>query len=164
MKKRLDMLEGPLFSGIFRYVIPVILTNLLQILFNTADLIVVGQYCGSLSVAAVSATNSLTMLIVNFFIGFSVGTGLSVARSIGARQKDVIHRTVHTAIPTAAICGGIVSVIGVAFSPTFLRWMDTPENVLPLSAVYMRIYFSGMIFNMIYNFSASILRATGETT
>ncbi len=163
MKRSINMLEGSLFSGIFRFVVPVILTNLLQILFNTADLIVVGQYCGSLSVAAVSATNSLTMLIVNFFIGFSVGTGLSVARSIGARQKEAIARTVHTAIPTAAICGGIVSIVGVFFSPTFLKWMDTPENVLPLSAVYMRIYFSGMIFNMLYNFSASILRATGET-
>ena len=163
MKKRLSMLEGPLVPGIMKFVVPVILTNLLQILFNTADLIVVGQYCGSLSVGAVSATNSLTMLIVNFFIGFSVGTGLSVARSIGAKQSDVIHRTIHTAIPTAAICGGLVSIIGVLFSSTFLRWMDTPENVLPLSSLYLRIYFSGMIFNMLYNFSASILRATGET-
>lgn len=163
MKRNIDMLEGPIFSSIIRFVIPVILTNLLQILFNTADLIVVGQYCGSLSVAAVSSTTSLTALIVNFFIGFSVGTGLSVARSIGARQKETVHRTVHTAIPTAAICGGIISLIGVLFSPTFLKWMDTPENVLPLSSVYMRIYFAGMIFNMLYNFSASILRATGET-
>ena len=163
MKKNVDMLNGPLFKGILSFAVPVILTNLLQILFNTADLIVVGQFCGSLSVAAVSATNSLTMLIVNFFIGFSVGTGLSVARSIGAQKKDAIARTVHTAIPTAAICGGIVSLIGVLFSPTFLKWMDTPENVLPLSSLYMRIYFSGMIFNMLYNFSASILRAAGET-
>lgn len=163
MKRNIDMLEGPIFSSIIRFVIPVILTNLLQILFNTADLIVVGQYCGSLSVAAVSSTTSLTALFVNFFIGFSVGTGLSVARSIGARQKEAVHRTVHTAIPTAAICGGIISLIGVLFSPTFLKWMDTPENVLPLSSVYMRIYFAGMIFNMLYNFSASILRATGET-
>lgn len=163
MKRNIDMLNGPLFKGILSFAIPVILTNLLQILFNTADLIVVGQFCGSLSVAAVSATNSLTMLIVNFFIGFSVGTGLSVARSIGAQQKDAVSRTVHTAIPTAAICGGIVSLIGVLFSPTFLKWMDTPESVLPLSSVYMRIYFSGMIFNMLYNFSASILRAAGET-
>lgn len=163
MKKNIDMLEGPIFPSIIRFVIPVILTNLLQILFNTADLIVVGQYCGSISVAAVSATSSLTTLIVNFFIGFSVGTGLSVARSIGARQQEAVHRTVHTAIPTAAICGSIISLIGVLFSPTFLKWMDTPENVLPLSSVYMRIYFSGMIFNMLYNFSASVLRATGET-
>ena len=163
MRKNVDMLNGPLFKGILSFAIPVILTNLLQILFNTADLIVVGQYCGSLSVAAVSATTSLTHLIVNFFIGFSVGTGVAVARSLGARQFDSVQRTVHTAIPTAAICGGIVSLVGVLFSPTFLKWMDTPENVLPLSSVYMRIYFGGMIFNMLYNFSASILRAAGET-
>lgn len=163
MKRNIDMLNGPLFKGILSFAIPVILTNLLQILFNTADLIVVGQYCGSLSVAAVSATTSLTHLIVNFFIGFSVGTGVAVARSLGAGKSDVVQRTVHTAIPTAAICGGIVSFVGVLFSPTFLKWMDTPENVLALSSVYMRIYFAGMIFNMLYNFSASILRAAGET-
>ena len=163
MKRNVNMLDGPLVPNMFRFAIPVILTNLLQILFHTADLIVVGQYCGSLSVAAVSATTNLTTLIVNFFFGFSVGTGLSVARSIGAQQKEILHRTVHTAIPTAAICGGIVSMIGVFFSPTFLKWMSTPENVLPLSALYMRIYFSGTFFNMLYNFSASILRATGET-
>lgn len=163
MKKNIDMLQGPLFKGILSFAIPVILTNLLQILFNTADLIIVGQYCGSLSVAAVSATATLTHLIVNFFIGFSVGTGVAVARALGGKQFDAVKRTVHTAIPTAIICGGVISLIGVFFSPTFLAWMGTPKNVLPLSSLYMRIYFSGMIFNMVYNFSASILRAAGET-
>ncbi len=163
MRRNIDMLNGPIFKGILSFVIPVILTNLLQILFNTADLIVVGQYCGSLSVAAVSATTSLTHLIVNFFIGISIGTGVCVARSIGGRQETDVHRYVHTALPTAIICGGLVSLIGINFSPTFLKWMGTPENVLALSVVYMRIYFAGMIFNMVYNFSASILRAAGET-
>jgi len=163
MRKNIDMLQGPLFKGILSFAIPVILTNLLQILFNTADLIVVGQYCGSISVAAVSATTTLTHLIVNFFIGFSVGTGVAVAHSLGGQQVDAVRRTVHTAIPTAIICGGLISLIGVIFAPTFLAWMGTPGNVLGLSSVYMRIYFSGMIFNMVYNFSASILRAAGET-
>lgn len=163
MRRNVDMLNGSIFKGILSFAIPVILTNLLQILFNTADLIVVGQYCGSLSVAAVSATTSLTHLIVNFFIGFSVGTGVAVARSLGGRQFDTVRRTVHTALPTAVVCGGLISLIGVVFAPTFLQWMGTPENVLPLSSLYMRIYFSGMIFNMVYNFSASILRAAGET-
>ena len=163
MKKNVDMLNGPLFKGILSFAVPVILTNLLQILFNTADLIVVGQFCGSLSVGAVSSTTSLTNLIVNFFIGLSIGTGVAVARGIGGHKVEEVHRTVHTALPTAIICGGIISLIGVAFSSTFLQWMDTPENVLPLSTIYMQIYFAGMIFNMVYNFSASILRATGET-
>ena len=163
MKKNIDMLEGPLFSGILRFAVPVILTNLLQILFNTVDMIVVGQYCGSVSVAAVSATSALTTMLVNFFAGFSVGTGVTVARALGAHNEELVRRTVHTALPTALISGGLLSIIGVFFAPTFLVWMGTPEDVLPLSSLYMRIYFAGMIFNMVYNFSASILRATGET-
>ena len=158
MKKRIDMLEGPLLSGILRFAIPVVLTNLLQLLFNTADMIIVGQYCGSISVAAVSATSSLTTLLVNFFIGFSVGTGVCVARALGGHKDDAVHRIVHTALPTAIICGSLLSIIGIFFTPTFLVWMGTPENVLPLSSVYMRYYFAGMVFNMVYNFSASILR------
>ena len=163
MKKNVDMLNGPLFSGMLRYAIPVILTSLMLTLFNTVDLIVVGQYCGSICLAAVSATSALTNLIVNFFVGFSIGTGVSVARAVGAKNEDAVHKLVHTAIPAAIICGGAISLIGIIFAPTFLVWMDTPENVLPLSSVYMRIYFSSMIFNMVYNFSASILRAVGET-
>ncbi|MBQ7329030.1 MAG: MATE family efflux transporter [Oscillospiraceae bacterium] len=163
MKKRIDMLEGPLLGGILRFAFPIILTNLLQILYNTADKIVVGQYCGSLSIAAISATSTLTTLFVNFFIGFSVGTGVCVARALGGHKDEVVHRTVHTALPTAAICGGILSVVGIFFAPTILTWMGTPATVLPLSTLYVRIYFAGMIFNMVYNFSASILRAAGET-
>ena len=163
MKKKIDMLEGPILSGILRFAIPVVLTNLFQLLFNTADMIVVGQYCGSVSVAAVSATSALTHLIVNFFIGFSVGTGVCVAHALGGHKDDTVHRIVHTALPTALICGSLLSIIGVFFAPTFLVWMGTPENVLPLSSVYMRYYFAGMVFNMVYNFSASILRAAGET-
>ena len=163
MKKNVDMLNGPVFSGMLRYAIPVILTSLMLTLFNTVDLIVVGQYCGSICVAAVSATSALTNLIVNFFVGFSTGTGVSVARATGAKNADVVHKLVHTAMPAAAICGGAISLIGIIFAPTFLQWMDTPANVLPLSSVYMRIYFSSMVFNMVYNFSASILRAVGET-
>lgn len=163
MKRNVDMLQGPLFKNILRFVVPVILTNLLQILFNTADMIIVGQYCGSIAVAAVSATTSLTHLIVNFFIGISVGTGVAVARAIGSKHAEDVHRTVHNAIPTAIICGGLISLIGVVFAPTFLRWMGTLDSVLPLSSLYMRIYFAGMIFNMVYNFSASIMRAAGET-
>lgn len=163
MKKQIDMLEGPLFGGILRFTIPIILTNLLQMLFNTADMIVVGQYCGSLSVAAVSATTTLTSLFLNFFIGFSVGTGVCVAQALGGHKDEVVHRTVHTALPTAAICGGIMSLIGILFAPAMLAWMGTPETVLPLSTLYIRIYFAGMVFNMVYNFSASILRAAGET-
>lgn len=162
-KKKIDMCNGPLFSGIIRHTVPIILTSVLQLLFNAADLVVVGRFCGSISVAAVGTTGSLTNLIVNLFIGLSVGCGVSVAQAIGARDDEATHRTIHTAIPAAIISGVVLTVIGVSFSETFLGWMGTPQNVLELSAVYMKIYFCGMTFNMVYNFGASILRASGDT-
>ena len=163
--KRLNksMLDGPLLPNIISYTIPIILTSVLQLLFNAADLVVVGRFRGSLSVAAVSATNALINLIVNLFIGLSVGAGVAVAHALGSREDDVVHKTVHTALPTAIVGGAIVTVIGVSLSETFLRFMGTPENVLPLSSLYMKIYFGGMIFTMVYNFCASILRAAGDT-
>lgn len=162
-KKKIDMCNGPLFSGIIRHTVPIILTSILQLLFNAADLVVVGRFCGSISVAAVGATGSLSNLIVNLFIGLSVGCGVSVAQAIGARDDEATHRTIHTAIPAAINSGIVLTVIGVSLSETFLVWMGTPENVLELSSVYMKIYFCGMTFNMVYNFGASILRAAGDT-
>ena len=158
-----SMLDGPLLANIILYTIPIILTSLLQLLFNAADLVVVGRFCGSISVAAVGATSSITNLLVNFFIGLSVGTGVTVAQSIGAENHDGVHRAVHTALPTALVCGILLTVVGVIFCETFLKLMGTPENVLKLSSVYMKIYFGGITFAMIYNFSASILRAAGDT-
>lgn len=158
-----SMLEGPLFPSIVRYTIPIILTSLLQLLFNAADLVVVGRFCGSVSVAAVGSTGAITNLLVNFFIGLSVGAGVSVAHGLGSREDTVVSNTVHTALPTAIVSGLILTTIGVAFSETFLRMMGTPDNVLPLSATYMQIYFGGIIFSMVYNFCAAILRAAGDT-
>lgn len=159
----MPMLEGNLFSGIINFTVPIILTSLLQLLFNAADLVVVGQFCGSVSVAAVGATGALTNLMVNFFIGLSVGTGVAVAHGIGSREDREVHCIVHTALPLSLVSGLVLTVLGVAFSRTFLHWMGTPDTVLPLSAVYMEIYFGGVTFTMIYNFSAAILRAAGDT-
>ena len=156
-------LEGPLFSNIVRYTIPIILTSLLQLLFNAADLVVVGRFCGSVSVAAVGSTGAITNLMVNFFIGLSVGAGVTVAHGLGSREDRVVHNIVHTALPTALVSGVILTIIGISFSETFLRMMGTPDNVLPLSSIYMRIYFAGVTFTMIYNFCAAILRAAGDT-
>lgn len=158
-----DMLSGSLGLGILRYSIPIICTGVLQLLFNAADLVVVGQFCGSLSVGAVGATTALTNLIVNLFIGLSVGAGVNVAYAIGAKDDQFVHRTVHTAIPLALLCGVLLTAVGILGSETFLRMMDTPENVLPLSTVYMKIYFGGITFTMVYNFATSILRAAGDT-
>ena len=157
------MLQGPLLPNIITYTIPIILTSVLQLLFNAADLIVVGRYCSHLSVAAVGATRALTNLIVNLFIGLSVGAGVTVAHGMGARNNVMVHRTVHTAIPTALFSGVLLTFVGVLFSGDFLIMMGTPENVLPLSTTYMEIYFCGITFTMLYNFCASILRAVGDT-
>ena len=158
-----DMLHGPLLGNIIAYTVPIILTSLLQLLFNAADLVVVGRFCGSLSVGAIGATGALTNLIVNLFIGMSVGAGVAVAHARGGREDEAVHRTVHTALPVALLGGVILTIVGVTCSEMLLRMMDTPENILPLSATYMRIYFGGITFMMVYNFCASILRAVGDT-
>lgn len=157
------MLEGSLFPSIISYTIPIILTSLLQLLFNAADLIVVGRFCGSISVAAVGATGSITGLMVNFFIGLSVGAGVTVAHGLGSREYTTVSNTVHTALPVSLISGAVLTVFGLCFSRTFLQLMGTPDTVLPLSTVYMQIYFAGVTFTMIYNFCAAILRAAGDT-
>ena len=163
MKKNQNMLQGALLGGILSYTIPIILTSVLQLLFNAADLVVVGRFCGSISVAAVGATGSITSLIVNLFIGLSVGAGVTVAHGVGSREDQVVHRTVHTAIPMALVCGLVLTGVGICYSESFLRMMGTPENVLKLSALYMKIYFAGITFTMVYNFAAAILRAVGDT-
>ncbi len=163
MKRHTDMLHGSLLSGIIRYTIPIMLTSILQLLFNAADLVIVGRYCGSICVAAVSATGTITNLIVNMFLGLSVGCSVTVAHGLGGRNNTEVHRIVHTALPTAIIGGVILTAIGVLFSEDFLRMMNTPDNVLPLATVYMQLYFCGMVFSMVYNFAAAILRAAGDT-
>ncbi len=162
-KRNRDMCQGPLFGNIVVYTIPVILTGLLQLLFNAADLMIVGRLCGSVYVSAVGATTSLIHLITNLFIGLSVGAGVAVAHAIGAGDHKMVHRTVHTSIPTALISGVFLTIIGIMFSGEFLIWMGTPKATLALSTTYMRIYFVGITASMLYNFGAAILRAAGDT-
>lgn len=163
MRNRSTMTQGPMALNILLYTIPIVLTSWLQLLFNAADLVVVGRFCGSLSVAAVGSTSAITNLIINLFIGLSVGAGVCTAHAIGSREDDRLHRIIHTAIPTAILAGVFLTVFGVCFAGKLLQMMGTPETVLPLAAVYMRLYFMGMTFNMVYNFAASILRAAGDT-
>lgn len=162
--KKIDMCNGPIFINVVKYTLPIIFTGILQLLFNAADLVVAGRFCGSNAVGAVGATGSLTNLIVNFFIGFSVGATVCASTAIGAGNKRALHRIIHTAIPFAIIGGAILTVVGVLLSGEFLRLMDTPEDIIELSAVYMRIYFCGSIPSMVYNFGAAILRAAGDTS
>lgn len=158
-----NMCKGPIFKGIILYTLPIILSSLLQLFFNAADLIVVGNFGSENSVAAVGSTGSLTSLIVNGFIGLSVGAGATVARALGAGNYREASTAVHTSITVAVIGGAVISLIGIFCSEFFLTLMGSPEEVLPLSTVYMQIYFAGMIFSMVYNFGASVLRATGDT-
>ena len=158
-----SMLQGPLFLNIVTYTIPIILTSLLQLLFNAADLVIVGRFCGSISVAAVGATGSITSLVIYLFIGLSVGAGVCMAHAIGRCDEKAMHQTVHTAILVAIISGAVLTVVGMICAETFLIWMGTPGDILPLSTLYMQIFFGGMIFNMVYNFSAALLRAAGDT-
>lgn len=163
--KRLNksMLNGPLLPNIISYTIPIILTGILQLLFNSADMIIVGRYCGSISLAAVSATGSISALIVNLFIGLSVGAGVTVAHALGAQESDIAHRIVHTALPTAIICGIFLTFVGYFSAEFLLVMMETPDTVIALSTTYMQIYFLGITFTLVYNFCAAILRAAGDT-
>ena len=163
MKKKIDMLSGPLAWPLITYAVPIMLTSVLQLLFNAADLVVVGAYCGSFSVAAVGATGAITNLIVNLFIGLSVGTGVAVAHGIGSREWEQVRNTVHTAVPMALVSGLFLTVLGVGLSRRILRAMGTPEEVLGLAATYMEIYFMGITAHMLYNFCASMVRAAGDT-
>ncbi len=158
-----DMCTGPILKKAILYTIPIILTGLLQLLFNAADLIVVGRFCGSVSVAAVGATGAITNLIVNMFIGLSVGAGVGVAQALGANDWKAVRATIHTAIPLALGSGVILTVVGVILAKPLLTLMGTPDDVIDLSALYMQIYFCGMTSSMLYNYGAAILRAAGDT-
>ncbi len=160
----IDMTRGSLLPKIISFSFSLILTNVLQLLYNAADLIVVGQFSGSSNaVGAIGATNALTNLIINLFIGLSVGVSVLVARGYGKNDRGFVERVVHTAIAVASISGFLITVIGLLFSTTFLKWMGTSEAIIEQSSLYLKIYFIGSTFNMVYNFGASILRATGDT-
>lgn len=159
----MDMCSGPILSKILAFSLPLMLSGILQLLFNAADIVVVGRFSGSEALAAVGSTSSLINLIINMFIGLSVGANVVAARSYGARDEKAIHQTVHTAI-LAALAGGVALIFaGIVLARPMLQWMGTPEDVIDHSVLYMRIYFIGMPAFMLYNFGAAILRAIGDT-
>ena len=157
----MNMTEGALRPKVIMFSLPLIASGVLQLLFNAADMVVVGQWAGKECLAAVGSTGSLINLMVNVFIGLSVGGSVAVAKSFGANDPAAVHRSVHTAMSLAIIAGVVVGLIGFIFCRPLLKLMDNP--VLDLATTYMKIYFLGMPFNMVYNFGASILRAVGDT-
>lgn len=159
----MNMCEGPLCKKIIIFAIPLILSGILQLLFNAADIIVVGRFSGEHALAAVGSTSSLINLLINLFIGVSVGANVVVGRYYGANDYDNIEQSVHTAILTSILSGVLMVFIGFFASRPLLELMGTPENVIDLSVIYMRIYFLGMPAFMLYNFGAAILRSVGDT-
>lgn len=159
----INMCEGPLFNKIILFAIPLVLSGVLQLLFNAADIVVVGRFSGEHSLAAVGSTSSLINLLINLFIGVSVGANVLVGRYYGAQDHDNIEKSVHTAMATAMISGILMIFIGLFAARPLLELMGTPDNVIDLSVLYMQIYFVGMPALMIYNFGAAILRSIGDT-
>jgi putative MATE family efflux protein len=158
-----DMCSGPLFSKILIFALPIMAMNILQLLFNTADMVVVGRFSGSGALAAVGATGPLINLIVNLFMGLSVGTSVIVAQDSGAGEQAAVSRSVHTSIAISIIGGLIVMVMGLVLCEPLLKMMGTPEDIFGLSVLYMKIYFISMPASMVYNFAAAILRAVGDS-
>ncbi|MBQ1481943.1 MAG: MATE family efflux transporter [Erysipelotrichaceae bacterium] len=161
--RTMDMANGPLLKNIFIFAIPLIFTNILQMLFNSADTIIVGKFAGDRALAAVGATGSIVFLITSLFNGLATGTNVVVARYIGTGNKDKIKDSIHTSIALASAGGILLTFIGLFFSKTFLHMMDTPDDFIDLSATYMRIYFLGVIFLLLYNFGSAVLRSHGDT-
>ena len=157
------MCNGSILDKLISFSIPLMLSGILQLLFNAVDIIVVGRFTGSEALAAVGSTTALINVFVNFFIGISLGSNVLAARFFAAGKDKEMSETVHTAITLALISGVGMGIIGVLAAKGALMLMDTPDNVLNLSTLYMRIYFVGMPFFMLYNYGAAILRAVGDT-
>lgn len=162
-KYQIDMCSGGIVGKMLVFAIPLMLSSILQLLFNAADVVVVGRFAGDNSLAAVGSTSSLVNLLTNVFLGLSVGANVCVARYQGAGRDGEVSRTVHTALTLAVLSGFILTLIGVFGARIILTWMSSPREVIDLSALYLRIFFIGMIPNMLYNFGAAILRSIGDT-
>lgn len=160
---KIDMTEGPLFGKILKFSVPVVLSGVLQLLYNASDMVVVGRYAPEGSLGAVSATSALINLIINVLIGLSVGTCVIVARYYGEKNDEGISRAVHTSISVSLIGGVLVGILGLLLARPMLTMMGTPPEVIDRSVLYMQIYFCGMPFNALYNYGAAIMRAGGDT-
>ncbi|MEA5060270.1 MAG: MATE family efflux transporter [Clostridia bacterium] len=162
-KYEVDMCHGPLLKKILVYSMPLILTGILQLVYNAADIVVVGRYAGSTALAAVGSTTSLINLIVNLFMNLSIGVSVAVAHNYGAKNFTAVSETVHTAFSLSLVIGAVVGAYGFFASRFMLELMGSPANVLEQSALYLRIFFLSIPATMVFNFGASILRAVGNT-
>lgn len=162
-KNQIDMTTGSILKKQVMFIIPLLFTGMLQLLYNAVDIIVVGRFAGTTALSAVGSTGALINLQINVFMGLSVGTSVITSLYFGAKDDENMHRTIHTSIALALGAGIFLTFLGFFVSPILLEWMGTPEDVIDQSILYMRIIFIGMPFNLLYNFSAAILRAVGDT-
>ena len=162
-KYEIDMCKGRIMDKLLSFSLPLMLSGILQLMFNAVDIIVVGRFSGKQALAAVGSTTALINVFTNLFIGISLGAHVLAARFFAAGRKEEMSETVHTAITLALISGILMAFVGLFFSRGALELMGTPVDVIDLSALYMRIYFMGMPFFMLYNYGAAILRAVGDT-
>ena len=165
MKKShsIDMCSGSLADKILLFALPLMASSLLQLLFNAADIVVVGRFAGKEALAAVGSNTSLINLMINLFVGLSVGTNVVVSRDLGAGRHDNVSQSVHTAMTLALASGVGMMLFGTMMVRQLLEWTSSPTDVIDLATVYLRIYFLGMPANLVYNFGAAILRAQGDT-
>ena len=158
-----DMTEGPVLKKLLLFSVPIMFSSTLQLLFNAADIVVVGRFAGDVALAAVGSTSSLVNLLVNLFVGLSIGTNVVAAHYFGARDEKSVSLIVETSIALSLVSGLFLTVAGVFGAKYILRMMLVPSEVLPLSTVYLKVYFSGITSTMIYNFASALLRAKGDT-
>ena len=157
------MTEGPIWKKIIAFALPLFLGNLFQQLYTTADSLIVGNFLGSSSLAAVSSSGPPIFLLVGFFNGIAVGAGVVTARYYGARQSESVSQAVHTTVAFGIVAGVLLTALGLIYTPVILRLMGTPGDVLPESVVYFRIYFSGSLAFVLYNIFVGILQSVGDS-
>lgn len=163
MKKSTVMTEGSIWKKILFFSIPLILGNLFQQLYNTVDSIIVGNYIGSEALAAVGSSGSLINLLIGFCIGASAGAGVVIAQFYGAQDREGVRKAVHTTIAIAIAAGAVLTVVGIVATPILLKAMGTPQEVFDQASIYLKVYFGGILFSVVYNMSAGILNAVGNS-
>lgn len=163
MKKSTVMTEGSIWKKILFFSIPLILGNLFQQLYNTVDSIIVGNYIGSEALAAVGSSGSLINLLIGFCIGASAGAGVVIAQFYGAQDREGVRKAVHTTIAIAIAAGAVLTVVGIVATPILLKAMGTPQEVFDQASIYLKVYFGGILFSVVYNMSAGILNAGGNS-
>ena len=157
------MTEGSIAGKLVRFAVPLFIGNLFQQLYNTADALIVGNMLGNDALAAVSSTGTLVFLLVSFFAGISAGAGVAISRYYGAREHDKMELAIHTNIAFNIVAGILLTIVGVSFTPTILRWMSTPDDVFDQAALYVRIYFAGSLGLVMYNSCRGIMQAVGDS-